>query len=170
MKRCTVAPSWESIFPAAAISLVTKRSSWVVRHSGPDAGRQEVEWMCTARQQPGQDTRLGQRVPGLIYVFDSDVFLQPRWVVKPLGRRRRIFRGIRLYISNVSWTEEILHFFFRLCYGHVWKELLQKKVFTDNIWWETTLKVVVLKTGTTLRYKQESFEGHITGELELSKI
>lgn len=41
-----------------------------------------------------------------------------------------------------------------------------KKVFTDNIRWETTLKAVILKAGTMLRFKYESFEGQKTGELE----
>lgn len=41
-----------------------------------------------------------------------------------------------------------------------------KKVFTDNIRWETTLEVVILKAGTILRFGHESFEGQKTGELE----
>lgn len=66
----TVAPSWKSIFPAAASSLVTKLSAGLSGTEAlirSDTKRSKCGELAATRTGHGRQ-RLGQRAPGLIYV------------------------------------------------------------------------------------------------------
>lgn len=84
-------------------------------------------------------------------------------------RRCRTRRGFRLYISNMHQLNCVDFAFLpsslqQACEKDAGTD--HKKVFTRNIRWETTLKISILKAGTMLRFKHESFEGQKTEEPE----